>query len=132
MGKKVLEVETKAQKLRTLRLADEAARKAAGTWGEMMVGEILHEPTRSVFVQVWKGQSRPDPFREGRTRQVGVPATEWLAMTAWIKVRRAMGFTQSVIARDISADEAHRIATARIATHASDGYVIMNPAGGAQ
>lgn len=132
MGKKVLEVETKAQKLRALRLADEAARKAAGTWGEMMVGEIVHESTRSVFVQVWKGASRPDPFSERRSRQVGVPATEWLAMTAWVKARRAMGFTQSVIARDMSADEAQKIAAALIEQHTSGGYVIMNPVGAAQ
>ncbi len=132
MGKKVVEVETKTEKLRALRLADEAARKAAGTWGEMMVGEILHEPTKSVFVQIWKGANRPDPFREGRTRQVGVPATEWLAMTAWVKVRRAMGFTQSVIARNISTEEAQRIASARMKEHVSVGYLVVNSAGGIQ
>lgn len=132
MGKKIVESETKTEKLRALRLANEAERKAAGTWGEMMVGEIRHEATRSVFVQVWKGGSRPDPFREGRARQPSVPAAEWLAMTGWIKLRQATGFTQSVIARDISAEEARRIAAARIAEHVSGGYVIMNPTGGAQ
>jgi hypothetical protein len=125
------EPETKAQKLRTLRLADEAARKAAGTWGEMMVGEIMHEATRSVFVQIWKGVSRPDPFRERPARQPGVPASEWLAITSWVKLHRAMGFTQSVIARDISVEEAQRVATGRIEGHVSGGYVVMNPAGGA-
>jgi hypothetical protein len=129
VGKKIIEPETKVEKLRMMRLADEAARKDAGTWGEMMVGEIMHEGTRSVFVQVWKGPSRPDPFRERRTRQPGVPASEWLAMTGWIKVRRATGFTQSVIARDISAEEAQKVAAARIEEHVSSGYTVINPAG---
>jgi len=128
MGRKVLEVETKVQKLRALRLEDEAARKAAGTWGEMMVGEIIHESTKSVFVQVWKGLSRPDPFGERRTRYVGVSAVEWLAMTNWVKLRRAVGFTQSVIARDVSAEEAKKIVAVRIEAHVSGGYVVMNPA----
>jgi hypothetical protein len=132
MGKKTVEPETKVEKLRTLRLANEAARKAAGTWGEMMVGEITHEESRSVFIQVWKGMSRPDPFRERPARQASVPPSEWLAMTGWIKGRRGAGFTQSVIARDISADEARRIASARIAEHVSSGYVVMNPVGETQ
>lgn len=130
MAKKV-EIESKAEKLRALRLADEAARKAAGTWGEMTVGEIVHEATRSVFVQVWKGSSRPDPFRQG-VRQVGVPANEWLAMTTWVKVRRADGFSQSVIAWDITAEEARKVSEARIAAHRNEGYTVINPASIAQ
>ena len=90
MAKKI-EVESKTEKLRALRLAHEAARKEAGTWGEMTVGEIVHEATRSVFVQVWKGLNRPDPFRQHGARQVGIGATEWLAMTAWVNARRGEG-----------------------------------------
>jgi hypothetical protein len=131
MARKGPEPNSKVQTLRALRLENEAARKAAGTWGEMMVGEITHEATRSVFVQIWTGASRPDPFRERSTRQPGVPASEWLAITGWIKLHRALGFTQSVIARDMSAEEAQRIATDRIEGHVSGGYVVINPAGGA-
>ena len=125
MAKKV-ETETKAERLRALRLANEAARKTAGTWGEMAVGELMHEETRSVFVQVWKGPNRPDPFRLG-VRQVGIPASEWLAITNWIKVRRSTGFSQSVIAWDLSAEEARKISEERIAAHRSEGYTVMNP-----
>jgi hypothetical protein len=127
MAKKVVEVESKTEKLRALRLANEASRKAAGTWGEMMVGEITHEASKSVFVQVWKGRTRPDPFRQSSVRQAGVPAAEWLAMTGWVKARRSLGFSQSVVAWDISADEAHKIAKARIAERLSDGYAVKNP-----
>jgi hypothetical protein len=130
MTKRVLEPETKAQKLRALRLENEAARKAAGTWGEMMVGEITHEATSAVFVQSWKGANRPDPFRERPARQPGIPASEWLAITGWIKLRRAIGFTQSVLARDISAEEARRIALARIEERVTGGFIVINPAGG--
>ena len=42
--KAVEDEKTKIAKLRDLRLADDAARREAGTWGEMSVGEIAHEP----------------------------------------------------------------------------------------
>src|SRR3546814_5277407 len=50
----------KAERLRALRLAHEATRREAGIWGEMTVGEILHQASRSVFMQVWKGQRRSE------------------------------------------------------------------------
>lgn len=125
MAKKVV-TESKTDRLRALRLADETARKSAGTWGEMTVGEIVHEPSRSVFVQVWKGPSRPDPFRQGG-RQTGIAATEWMAITSWVKVRKVDDFSQSIIAWDITADEARRIAEERIAAHRRDGYTVVNP-----
>ena len=131
MAKKI-ETESKADKLRALRLAHEAARKQAGTWGEMMVGEIMHEATRSVFVQVWKGLNRPDPFRQHAARQVGIGATEWLAITAWVNARRGEGFINSVVAKDVTKEEAHKIAEARITLHDADGYTVMNPTGGPQ
>jgi hypothetical protein len=132
MAKKIVEVESKTEKLRALRLAHEAARKEAGTWGEMQVGEVAHEATKSVFVQVWKGANRPDPFRQRATRHVGVPAGEWLAITSWVNARRAIGFSQSVVAWDVSTEEARKIAKARIAERLSDGYTVMNPEGEAQ
>lgn len=129
MAKKI-EVESKTEKLRALRLAHEAACKEAGTWGEMTVGEIVHEATRSVFVQVWKGLNRPDPFRQHGARQVGIGATEWLAMTAWVNARRGEGFINSVVAKDVTKEEAHKIAEARITHHDTEGYTVMNPIGG--
>lgn len=129
---KRIETESKTEKLRALRLADEAARKEAGTWGEMHVGEVTHEATKSVFVQVWKGAHRPDLFRQGGVRQVGVPAAEWLAITGWVKARRADGFEQSVLARDVSAEEARKVADARISQRLNSGYTVINSAGGLQ
>lgn len=127
MAKKVA-VATKTERLRALRLAHEAARKQAGTWGDMMVGEIVHEATRSVFVQVWKGPSRPDPFRQGAVRQAGIGPAEWSAITAWVNSRHADGFSKCVLARDMTKEEAQRVAEARIAQHVNKGYTVMNPA----
>jgi hypothetical protein len=116
----------KTERLRALRLAQEASRREAGTWGEMTVGEILHDASHSAVVQVWKGQRRPDPF-EGK-RSVGVPADEWLALLAWVNARKAVGFQKRIVAWDLSADEARRIAQARTAELQAQGYTVVNPA----
>lgn len=127
MAKKI-EVVSKIDKLRALRIADECARKEAGTWGDMAVGEITHEATRSVFVQVWKGVERPDPFRQRGVRQIGSSANDWLVMTAWVNARRGEGFSNSVVARDVTASEASKIALARINHYGTSGYKVINPA----
>src|ERR1051325_11205607 len=46
---------TLTQTLRDQRQADEAARTAAGTWGDLSVGELTHRASGSVYIQVWKG-----------------------------------------------------------------------------
>jgi len=120
----------KRERLRALRLANEAARREAGTWGEMAVGEILHDGSRSAFVQVWKGQRRPDPL-EG-SRCTGVPADEWMAMVAWVNARKSIGFQKRIVAWDLSADEAKRVAQARIAELQAQGYTVINPAASPQ
>lgn len=125
---KPTEQDKKTQRLCALRLAREAALKEAGTWGDMMVGEILHEASRSVFVQQWKGQRRPDPLAEGAVRAAGVSPAEWMAMIAWVNARRSTGFRQRIVAWDLSADEARRIAAARIAELRAAGYTVINPA----
>lgn len=124
---KPTEQDKKTQRLCALRLAREAALKEAGTWGEMTVGEIVHEATRSVFVQLWKGQRRPDPLAEGAVRSAGVPMAEWTAVVAWVNARKSTGFRQRIVAWDLSADEARRIAEARIDELRAAGYTVINP-----
>lgn len=128
MGQKVKPSpeDKKIERLRALRLANEAARREAGTWGEMTVGEILHDASHSAFVQVWKGQRRPDPL-EGH-RCTGVPADEWSAMVAWVTARKSVGFQKKIVAWDLSPDEAKRVAQARIAELQAQGYTVINPA----
>lgn len=117
----------KADRLRALRLAHEASRREAGTWGEVTVGEILHEASRSVFMQVWKGQRRPDPFSEGKPLRAGASAAEWSAMMAWVSERNSPDFSQRIIAWDLSAAEARKVLQTRIAEHEAAGYSVTNP-----
>jgi len=117
----------KTENLRALRLAQEAASKEAGTWGDMTVGEILHEGSRSVFVQVWKGARRPDPFEVDGVRRAAPRGPDWLAVMAWIDAEKSDGFSRCIVAWDLSAPEARKIAESRIAAHRAAGYTVINP-----
>lgn len=117
----------KAERLRALRLAQEATRREAGIWGEVTVGEILHQASRSVFMQVWKGQRRPDPFEEGGARRAGASAVEWTAMLEWIGQRNSPDFSQRIVAWNLNAAEARKILVARIAEHEAAGYAVASP-----
>ena len=120
-------VASKTEALRALRLAREAESRSAGTWGENSVGEILHESSRSVFVQVWKGARRPDPF-ENKTRRNLPQGSDWSAIIAWVDARDASAFVCRYVARNLSLAEARKIADARIAAHRAAGYTVVNPA----
>lgn len=118
----------KVEQLRAQRLAHEESRKATGAWGEMNVGEIVHEASRSIFVEAWKGPQRPDPFRPGAARGRGVALRDWAVLTTWIHVHRSPEFTRNVIARDVTADAAQELVQTRIAERTAEGYAVMNPA----
>lgn len=117
----------KADRLRALRLERERALREAGTWGEVTVGEILHQASRSVFMQVWKGQRRPDPFEEGGARRAGASSAAWGAMLAWVEERNGPEFSQRVVAWDLSAAEARKVLEARVAEHVAAGYTVTGP-----
>src|SRR5262245_51527854 len=53
----------KMAKLREQRLASDAAKRAAGTFGDMSVIELLQETTGEVFVLSWKGNKLPELAR---------------------------------------------------------------------
>ena len=134
MAKKVKQsdVSTKTEQLRALRLAHEESRKAEGTWGQMTVGEIVHEPTHAVFIEVWKGPQRPDPFRAGAAKGRGVSAGDWSALTVWVSAHRIAEFDRSVVARNITEDAAQDVVRLRSAERLAAGYRVMNPAGAGQ
>lgn len=115
------------EKLRELRLADEAARKAAGTWGELSVGEVVHGPSRSVFVQVWKGARRPVVAGATNARTAGVPAAEWPAVEAWLETVHPDELKRSIIAWSVSKAEAQRLKTRRMAENRAAGLTSVNP-----
>jgi hypothetical protein len=117
----------KTERLRALRLADEAARREAGTWGEVTVGELVHEGSQTVFVHTWKGPRRPDLFREGGARPPGISPQDWLAMSAWVTRLKSVGFRQTILARNLSPAEARKLVQARIAEHRMAGYTVINP-----
>jgi hypothetical protein len=76
-SRKVVESETaKMARLREQRLASDAAKRAAGTFGDMSVIEIQHEQTGEVFVLSWKGAKAPELARLGRIRAPGLSFDE--------------------------------------------------------
>jgi hypothetical protein len=126
---KPIDPKTQTEKLRQLREADEEARKAAGTWGDLSVGEVTHRPTKSVYVQVWKGRRRPDLALEAGVRPVGVPPADWPALEAWLATARFSGLHQSVVAWTVSKSEAQRLKDKRMAENRAAGLTVVNATG---
>jgi hypothetical protein len=124
--KAVEDEKTKIAKLRDQRLAADAARRDAGTWGEMSVGEIAHEPTGEVFVLSWKGQKEPDLARLHRTRLPELSIAEHERLQAWFAHHRMPVFQRSLIGWSLSRAEAKRIKQARIAEHKASGSHVIN------
>jgi hypothetical protein len=123
---KPIDPKTQTEKLRQLREADEEARKAAGTWGDLSVGEVTHQPTKSVYVQVWKGSRRPNLALEAGVRPVGVPPADWPALEAWLATARFSGLHQNVVAWTVSKSEAQRLKEKRMAENRAAGLTVVN------
>ena len=119
---------TKTAKLRELRLANDAARREAGTWGEMSVEEIAHEPTGEVFVLFWKGSKEPDLGRLHRTRPADLSVAEHERLQAWLDHHRVPVFQRSLVGWNLSRAEARRIKQVRIAEHKAGGSRVVNDA----
>lgn len=116
----------KIANLRKLRLADDAARHAAGTWGEMSVGEIAHEPTGEVFVISWKGNKTPDLERLRRSRLPELSIEEHQRLQAWLDRHDMPDLKQSLVGWSMSRIEAKRAKQARIAEHKAGGNSVIN------
>ena len=117
----------KTVRLRELRLADDAARREAGTWGDMSVGEIAHEPTGEVFVLSWKGSKEPDLARLHR-RPAELSVAEHERLQAWLVHHRMPVFQRSLLGWNLSRAEAKRVKQARIAERKAGGARVVNDA----
>jgi len=118
----------KTVRLRELRLADDAARREAGTWGDMSVGEIAHEPTGEVFVLSWKGSKEPDLARLHGSRLSELSVAEHERLQAWLVHHRPPVFQRSLIGWNLSRAEAKRLKEARIAERKAGGARVVNDA----
>jgi hypothetical protein len=116
----------KIEKLRALRLSDEAARQAAGTWGDMSVGEIVHKPSGEIFVYSWKGRELPDLQKLLGKRTTVKRADEHAQLTEWLLKHKVEGFEIVLLAWNLSEAEAARRQQARLAERQATGSPIAN------
>jgi hypothetical protein len=128
-SRKVVESEiAKMARLREQRLASDAAKRAAGTFGDMSVIEIQHEQTGEVFVLSWKGAKPPELARLGRIRAPGLSFDEHERLQAWLLDQPEDFLKQTLIAWSLSAAEAKRLKDARIAERKAGGGRVVNDA----
>src|SRR6266436_2323671 len=116
----------KLVRLRDQRLAAQAVREAAGTWGEFSVGEITHVPTGAVFVHCWKGRQEPDLTKIHEARGQDRTPDEHQRMTVWLLQHRSKGFEHTLLGWNLSVAEANRIKLARIAELIASGRRVIN------
>src|SRR5262252_8314932 len=102
------EEDAKMAKLRQLRLADDAARRAAGTFGDLSVIEILHEAAGEVFVLSWKGSKVPELARLSRIRAPGLTLDEHERLQAWLEEAPMLDLKQTMVGWNMSTAEAKR------------------------
>lgn len=123
---------SKIAKLREQRLASDAARREAGTWGDVSVLEIAHEPSGEVFVLSWKGRSEPNLQKLNRALSPKMSIAEHERLQAWLVNHQPPDFRQSLVGWNLSSAEALRVKEARIAEHKTGGRHVINedpPAG---
>jgi len=128
MAKKPAEsaTQSKTRKLRELREADEAKRRADGTWGALSVAEIVHTATNAAFVLRCRGREAPDPAKEAKTRSALVSGEDHKALVAWIGQRAPAEFHARLIAWSLSEQEAKRVLQTRIDESRGRGVTIVN------
>jgi hypothetical protein len=118
----------KIARLRQMRLANDSAKREAGTWGEMSVIEIAHEPSGEMFVLSWKGTRMPDLARLARLRPPGLPLDEHERLQAWLTERDAEDLKQSLVGWNLSAAAAKQAKETRIAAGKAGGRRVVNDA----
>jgi len=116
------------ERLKALRLAREAASREAGTWGELSVGEIVHEPSGAVFVHHWRGRDMLPLGPMLTKRPVDLTIDEHRTVAEWLKRHRMTGFEQTLLGWDLSAEEAKRQREARLAALRAAGTTVINDA----
>src|SRR5262249_35129996 len=121
-----IDEKTKIAKLREQRLASDAARREAGTWGDMSVAEIVHELSGEVFVLSWRGRTEPDLMRLKLMRSAEISVSEHKRFQEWLTRRAHVNLTRSLVGWNLSRAEARRIKEARIAEHKASGHHVVN------
>ncbi|MEA2778646.1 MAG: hypothetical protein QOK29_190 [Rhodospirillaceae bacterium] len=116
----------KIARLRDLRLAAQAGREQAGTWGDISVGEITHRATGAVFVHCWKGRAEPDLEKIHQTRGLDRTADEHQRLKDWLLKHRTQGFDCALLGWNLSPTEASRVKQARISEHNALGHSVVN------
>jgi len=114
------------ERLRALRLAAEATRKEAGIFGDRTVGEILHPPTGTVYVHVWRGARRPDPLVAPSPQSAAVPASDWAALAAWAATDQLDTFLRRTVSVNLSSPEAVKVKAARISELRASSQKVVN------
>lgn len=115
------------RKLRALRLADEAARRAAGTWGEMSFGEFTHDATDARFVMVTRGRNEPNLAARVKARPPYMSPEEHAALSEWVGRHGPAGYSYIVLGLNLSQAEARRALMARVQTQHDAGRLVINP-----
>lgn len=125
-GPDTAQIRDKIERLRALRLSDEAARQAAGTWGEMSVGEILHRPSGEVFIYSWKGRALPELEKLPAKRPSVKDADQHNRLVAWMTGHKMVGFELTLLGWTLSEAEVLRMREALIAERQAKGRVVVN------
>lgn len=130
MPSRKAEIDEKAKvaKLRELRLANDVARREAGTWGELSVREIAHGPTGEVFVFISRGRDELDLIKLSRMRAPDLSIAEHARLKEWLADRAPPDLVQTLIGWNLSRAEAARMKEVRIAEHKTDGRSVVNDA----
>ncbi len=115
----------KIERLRALRLNDEAARQAAGTWGEMSVGEIRHRPSGEVFLYVWKGRALPELEKLPGKRPSMKDAPQHNRLVAWMMGHKMSGFEMTLIGWTLSEAAAQALREKRGAELEAKGSTVI-------
>ena len=118
--------ENKADRLRQVHLADEAARRDAGSRGDFNLSEILHAASGTVYVQTWKGETQPNPLGALSAQLAGVPAADWPRIVGWLDTCGSTGFTQRILVGRVSSAEAERVKKARLRALQLAGMTVIN------
>jgi len=124
--KAVVDENAKMAKLRQLRLADDAARREAGTFGDLSVIEIADETSGEIFVLYWKGGMVPDLAKLLRTRAPGLSLEEHERLQAWLAQHELPYLKQSQLGWNLSLAEAKRAKQARIDERKAGGHYVVN------
>jgi hypothetical protein len=107
----------------------ESVRREVGMQGEMNVGEICHDGSSTVYVQVWRGTRRPNPLGAANAYVGGVPVEDWPAIVGWLNAQASAGFSRRMVASNLTDGEALKIKATRIADHLAAGIEVINQLG---